>query len=192
MVVDDHVQASLADGVGRHLRRLRRRRGLTLAAVASQAGMSESFLSQLERGRTGASLDSLARLTQALGVRVADLFEPDHARDPQVLHAADRPVLNVWHLGSKMLLTPRSSEHLEVLVCRLDPGGTTGEEPYTHGDSDELFLLLEGSVELQLGARVYPMEVGDSITYRSSVPHRVTNRGGQIAEGLWVISPPSF
>ena len=185
-------QASLADDLGRHLRSTRRRRGLTLAALAAQAGMSESFLSQLERGRTGASLDSLQRLTQALGIRVADLFEPDHSHRPAVLRADARPVLDVWHLGRKMLLTPRFTEHLEVLTCQIEPGGATGEQAYTHGDSDELFLLLSGVVDLQLGEELHRMEAGDSITYRSSLPHRVINRGDGDAEGLWAIGPPSF
>jgi mannose-6-phosphate isomerase-like protein (cupin superfamily) len=154
--------------------------------------MSESFLSQLERGLTGASLDSLQRLTEALGIRVADLFEPHHAHSPSVMHPDARPVLDVWHAGQKMLLTPRSSEHLEVLICRLEPHGATGEKPYSHGDSDELFLLLEGQVDLQLREQLFPMEPGDSITYRSSTPHRVINRGNGIAEGLWAIGPPSF
>lgn len=188
----EKVETSVADGVGRHLRRIRRRRGLTLAAVAAASGTSESFLSQLERGRTGASLDTLARLAQALGIRVADLFEPDDANNPVVLHAADRPVLHLWHLGSKALLTPRACEHLEVFVCRLEPGGATAEQPYQHGDSDELFLLLEGEVELELGEERHLMRTGDSITYRSSTPHRVVNRGDGVAEGLSVISPPSL
>jgi mannose-6-phosphate isomerase-like protein (cupin superfamily) len=154
--------------------------------------MSESFLSQIERGRAGASLDTLQRLTRALDIRIADLFEPDHATSPGLMSASRRPVLNVWHLGRKMLLTPRLTEHLEVFICELEPGGATGDEQYAHGDSDELFLLLKGEVDLHLGDAVYPMVPGDSITYRSSSPHRVINRGSGIAEGLWAISPPSF
>ncbi|MGH2873121.1 MAG: cupin domain-containing protein [Solirubrobacteraceae bacterium] len=192
MATSRQSQPSLQDGVGRHLRRLRRRRGLTLAAVAASASTSESFLSQLERGQTGASLDTIARLAHALGIKVADLFEPDHTREPVVLRARERPVLHVWHLGSKELLTPRSSEHLEVFVCRLEPGGSTGERPYTHGDSEELFLVLDGEVELELGPERHRLRTGDSITYRSSAEHRVTNLGDDVAEGLWIISPPSF
>ena len=60
--------ASVAQEVGRRLRRVRRRRRMTLAAVASAADTSESFLSQLERGQTGASLDTLARLAHALNI----------------------------------------------------------------------------------------------------------------------------
>jgi transcriptional regulator with XRE-family HTH domain len=183
---------SLASDVGRRLRSARRRRGLTLAALATSAGMSESFLSQLERGLTGASLDSLQRLTQALEIRVGDLFEADDVHSPHVLHADARPVLELWHLGAKTLLTPRWSEQLEVLICRLEPDGATGDVPYTHGDSDEMFLVLEGVVDLELDGELHRMTVGDSITYRSSVPHRVINRGEGDAEGLWAISPPSF
>ena len=187
--IDD---GSLAGQVGRRLRSARRRRGLTLAALASRAGMSESFLSQLERGLTGASLDSLQRLTQALEMRVGDLFEASEVDSPRVLHAEQRPIMELWHLGAKTLLTPRWSEDLEVLICRLGPEGSTGDEPYTHGDSDELFLVLEGVVDLELDGRLHRMTTSDSITYRSSVPHRVINRGDGDAEGLWAISPPSF
>jgi transcriptional regulator with XRE-family HTH domain len=188
----DLAQRSLAENLGRRLRSARRRRGLTLATLAERAAMSESFLSQLERGLTGVSLDSLQRLTQALGIRVADLFEPDHAHSPRVLHPDERPVLEVWHLGRKMLLTPRWSEHFEVLICSLEPDGATGDQPYSHGDSDELFLLLTGVVDLQLGDQVHRMQAGDSITYRSAIPHRVINRGASTAEGIWAIAPPSF
>ncbi len=51
------------------------------------------------------------------------------------------------------MLTPGPLEHLQVILGELDAGGSTGEEPYTHGDSEELFVVLEGVVSLQLGAR---------------------------------------
>jgi transcriptional regulator with XRE-family HTH domain len=186
------AEPSLNDSVGRHLRRVRQRRGMTLAAVAAEARMSESFLSQLERGLTGASLDTLARLAQALGIKIADLLEPDLARDPILLRKDERPLMHSWQLGTKELLTPKWAEHLEVCTCKLEPGGSTGEEAYTHGDSEELFLLLRGTVEIELGERVLRLAPGDSVTYRSSMPHRVVNCGDELAEGLWVISPPSF
>lgn len=192
VTTDGRSVRPLADGAGRYLRRVRQQRGMTLAAVASQAGLSESFLSQVERGRTGVSLDSLARLAHVLSIRVADLFEADYSSGAHLVRADSRPVLDIWHLGAKTLLTPRTCEHLEVMVCRLEAGGATGEGPFTHGDSDELLLLLEGRIELELGGAVYELHANDSVTYRSSVPHRVVNRSGQLAEALWIIGPPSL
>jgi transcriptional regulator with XRE-family HTH domain len=164
-----------------------------LKAVAERADVSESFLSQVERGKARASVASLTRIAAALGVTVADLFEPDGARrPPRVLPREARPVLPFGNLGRKYLLTPRPLEHLEVFVGELDPGGSTGDEAYTHGDSEELFVVLSGRVHVQLGDDVHELEAGDSIDYRSSIPHRVSNAGDTQAEVMWVISPPSY
>jgi len=47
-------------------------------------------------------------------------------------------------------------------------------------------------VELELGGELYELERGDSIDYRSSISHRVSNIGDDIAEVMWIISPPSY
>ena len=178
--------------VGERLRDHRRLRRATLRTIADRAGVSESFLSQVERGRTSASIASLRRIAGALGVTVADLFEPGGPPQPRVLKRAERPTLAFGVLGRKHLLTPRPLQHLEVFVGELDPGGTTGSEPYAHGDSEELFVVLSGHVQLELGGDVHDLETGDSIDYRSSTPHRVNNTGEERAEVMWIISPPSY
>lgn len=179
--------------VGERLRAIRHLRRATLKTVAERAELSESFLSQVERGKASASIASLTRIAAALGVNVADLFEPHGSRaHPRVLRRDSRPALAFGNLGRKYLLTPRPLEHLEVFAAELDRSGSTGDEPYTHGDSEELFVVLSGRVHLQLGERLYELEHGDSIDYRSSTPHRVTNADDDVAEVMWVISPPSY
>ena len=178
--------------VGERLRDIRRLRRATLKTIADRAGVSESFLSQVERGRASASIASLRRIANALGVSVVDLFEPDGPPSPRVLRRDERPSLAFGILGRKLLLTPRPLSHLEVFVGELDPGGSTGAEPYAHGDSEELFVVLAGTVQLELGGDVHDLETGDSIDYRSSMTHRVTNVGEERAEVMWIISPPSY
>ena len=178
--------------VGERLREIRQQRRETLRTVADRSGLSESFLSQVERGRSNASIASLRRIAEALGVTVADLFEPNGPRSARVLRRSDRPALNFGVLGRKLLLTPRPMQALEVFVGELDVGGSTGVEPYSHGDSEELFVVLDGSVQLELGGELHELETGDSIVYRSSVPHRITNVGDHLAEAMWVITPPSY
>jgi transcriptional regulator with XRE-family HTH domain len=178
--------------VGERLRDIRQLRRATLRTIADRAGVSESFLSQVERGRASASIASLRRIAGALGVTVADLFEPSGPPQPRVLRRNERPSLSFGILGRKHLLTPRPLQHLEVFVGELDPGGSTGAEPYAHGDSEELFVVIAGSVQLELGGSIYELESGDSIDYRSSTPHRVSNAGEERAEVMWIISPPSY
>jgi transcriptional regulator with XRE-family HTH domain len=179
--------------VGERLRAIRRLRRATLKTVADRADLSESFLSQVERGRANASVASLKRIAAALGVNVADLFEPNGSTgQPRVLRREARPNLAFGTLGRKFMLTPRPLENLQVIVGELDTGGSTGEEPYTHGDSEELLVVLTGHVSLQLGADLFELSTGDSIDYRSSTPHRLVNIGSAAAEVMWIISPPSY
>jgi transcriptional regulator with XRE-family HTH domain len=178
--------------LGDRLRAIRLARRLTLREVADGAGVSESFVSQLERGRSSASVATLQRIAAALGVEVSDLFSEAHLFGPRVLRRDARQRLEWGHLGRKTLLTPKPFHSLEVIAAEFEPGGSTGDEPYTHGDSEELLLVLAGRVQLQLGAELFDLRTGDSVNYRSSTPHRVTNPGGATAEVLFVISPPSY
>ena len=178
--------------VGERLRAIRQLRRCTLRTVAERSGLSESFLSQVERGRSSASIASLRSIAQALGVSVADLFEPSGTPRARVLRRDERPALAFGILGRKLLLTPHPLHHLEVFVGELDPGGSTGPEPYAHGDSEELFVVLSGVVQLELGGELHELESGDSIDYRSSTPHRISNVGDDLAEVMWIISPPSY
>jgi transcriptional regulator with XRE-family HTH domain len=178
--------------VGERLRALRRLRHCTLKTVAERSGLSESFLSQVERGRANASIASLRRISDALGVSVADLFESGAPQPPRVLRRTDRPSLTFGVLGTKRLLTLKPLGHLEVFIGELDVGGSSGAEQYSHGDSQELLIVLDGTVSLELGDELHGLDRGDSIEYRSSTPHRISNAGHDVAEVMWVISPPSY
>jgi transcriptional regulator with XRE-family HTH domain len=184
---DGAVHVELGERI-RAIRQLRRR---TLKEIATAAGISESFLSQLERGRTNATIATLQRLATALGIEVSDLFSTGSSR-PRVIRRDARDFVAWGSQGRKALLTPKPFHSLEVVVARFEPGGSTGDEPYTHGDSEELLIVVEGSVHVQLGTEVHDISAGDSVHYQSSTPHRVSNPYDEAAEVLFVISPPSY
>jgi len=165
---------------------------MTLRELGERAGLSESFLSQLERDRTGVTIASVQRIAGALGLEVSDLFTGNGDAHPRVLRRDDRERVAWGRLGRKALLTPKPFESLEVVAAELDAGGSTGDQAYNHGDSEELFLVLSGRVELELDGELLVLGEGDSARYRSSVPHRVHNPGPSRAEVLLVVSPPSY
>jgi transcriptional regulator with XRE-family HTH domain len=185
------TEVAVQSALGERLRAIRQLRRKTLKSVATAAGISESFLSQLERGRTNATIATLQRLSTALGIEVSDLFT-SNAERPRVQRRAAREFVAWGDLGRKALLTPKPFHSLEVVVARFEPGGSTGDEPYTHGDSEELLVVIDGEVHVQLGTDVYELSTGDSVHYQSSTPHRVSNPGSETAEVMFVISPPSY
>src|SRR5438874_13076618 len=84
--------------LGERLRAIRQLRRKTLKEVASAARISESFLSQLERGRTNATIATLQRLSTALGIDVSDLFATGRA-GPSVLRREAREFVAWGELG---------------------------------------------------------------------------------------------
>jgi transcriptional regulator with XRE-family HTH domain len=191
-VTDSRPAVALEQSVGARLRSLRRARRLTLREIAHRASLSESFVSQLERGQSGATIQSLQRISAALGVDVSDLFAADESSGPRIIRRNARHPVAWGTLGRKALLTPKPFESLEVVAAEFEPGGSTGDIPYIHGDSEELFLVIEGSIDLELAGETVRLGAGDSAHYRSSTPHRAFNPGPQRAEVLYVISPPSY
>lgn len=63
--------------VGRNFARLRNERGLTQDAVAELSGLSQQYLSGLERGRRNPTIITLFELANVLGVSHIDLLRPD-------------------------------------------------------------------------------------------------------------------
>ena len=60
--------------LGARIRALRQTRRLTLRAVSERAGVTESFLSQVERDVTSPSIATVGRIARALDLSIAQLF----------------------------------------------------------------------------------------------------------------------
>ena len=186
--IDTDVSAA---NLGLRIRAYRQMRKMTLRQVAGQAEVSVSFLSQLERGTSGASITTLRLIAEALGLTLSDLFSAEPVPAHRVLRAADRPAIRAAGVD-KFMLTRRPLQHLEVLEGIVHDGAMVGSRTHIHGDSQELLLVLEGSVRLILDDEEHALDSGDSIEYRSSSTHCVANTSGTVARVLWIISPPSL
>ena len=62
------------------LRTLRRAKGWSQTRLARESGVSQTYISDLEAGRSNPTVPVLKRLAAALGVRVSDLIEESEDR----------------------------------------------------------------------------------------------------------------
>ncbi|MEN3319424.1 MAG: hypothetical protein V7643_2825 [Mycobacterium sp.] len=186
----DAVPLTAESVMGARIREFRQARKLTLRELAGRAATSPGFLSQLERGQVNASVGTLRRLCEGLGVTLPDLVTDPPASAPRILRKHDRPEIHVSDTSAKYLLSQKPLRNLEVYVAEFAPGGTAGEA-YVHDDSQEILLVIAGTVTLELDGAKHRLDAGDSAEYRTSVPHTVHNHGGERAELLWIVSPPT-
>jgi transcriptional regulator with XRE-family HTH domain len=66
--------SSVAARVGRVLRSCREKRGLSQEGLAEIAGLSRSFLGEIERGACVPSIETLQKLADALGEKLSFLI----------------------------------------------------------------------------------------------------------------------
>ena len=189
---DNGLETNDADiAVGNRIRHLRKARGRSLKEVALRAGLSVGFLSQIERGLSSVSIRVLARLADSLDAAIGDIFPgPDiveTAGPPFVARVADRRHMDFPAKGmSKELLTPfELSPRIDIYIMTLAPGGSSGDQPFTH-QGEEAGVVLEGGIELVVDGRKAILGKGDSFRFSSTLPHEYRNAGSGEAKAFWI------
>ena len=71
------MNKEIRKGLGKRIRELRMSGGFTQEKLGEKAGLNYKFIGELERGQVNVSLDSLAKIAEALMVKVGDLFSEE-------------------------------------------------------------------------------------------------------------------
>jgi transcriptional regulator with XRE-family HTH domain len=177
--------------IGARVRSLRRERGLTIEQIAAATGLTKGFISQLERDRTQPSLSSIARICDALGVRLSHVFERDPA--PALVRKNERPEVDTYFPTNNYLLSSRDERRFQAIESVVAPGAGAGGELYTLPGELEFVYVLEGTLELRVGEETFVLEQGDAITYELAKPHtwRNPSKSRQLRV-LWLAVPNPY
>ena len=178
--------------LGGRIRALRQARRLTLRDVAERSGVTESFLSQVERDVTSPSIATVQRIARALDLSIAQLFAEEPQTGRVIRREARRRVVYEGLKAVDEFLTSNMAGRLQVILSTIEPGGGTGAEPYTHDSDEECVIVLAGVLDLWVGDEHYVLREGDAITYPSRLPHWNVNHGDRPASVLFCLTPPSF
>jgi len=174
---------------GHRFRRLRTRRGLSLAQVARATGVSVGFLSALERGQMRSSVATLRRIARFYKTNILSMFETNGDAQPLV-RSSERKILETSP-SVRMELLAWGNTAMEPHLFRIKPGGGSGES-YAH-EGEEFLHVLRGEFEIWLHNQGhYRLKSGDSLYFESSTPHRWKNPGRRESWILWVNTPPTF
>jgi quercetin dioxygenase-like cupin family protein len=177
--------------VGDLIRRLRERRGLSLRGLASAAAFSPSFLSQVENGHVSPSIDSMGRITAALGLTLGEFFTTvaDGKHGLVVRRAARTEVPGGWSHATVESLSPhRRGRMCEPVLVTLAPGGRSGRHAATPA-REEFAYVVEGEVDLTLGPETVRLAAGDAVTILRGEHRRWANAADQPAVILIVAVP---
>lgn len=174
--------------VGPRLRRLRAKRGVSLAEVAAAAGISIGFLSALERSQMSASVGTLRRLARYYRTNILDFFDATEL-NTRLVRPPKRKVLEAGP-GVRMELLAWGNKVMEPHLFRIKPAAGSGES-YSH-EGEEFLFVLRGELKIALDGEEYHLKRGDSFYFESATPHHWKNPGRSETWLLWVNTPPTF
>lgn len=193
--------------LGPRLRAIRLARGIGLRELARRLDLSPSSISQIETGKIQPSVRTLYAFASEFGVTVDEvLFDqvppsqlgrvgtgsdsspagpgPGLAVQP----AADRPAITLKSGVKWERLMFWADDDVEFIEATYEPGGSSSpEDELVRHAGHEFGHVLSGTLRVVVGFDEFLLGPGDSVTFPSSTPHRLTNEGDETVRAIWVV-----
>jgi transcriptional regulator with XRE-family HTH domain len=178
--------------IGVNIRTLRQEKNISIKELSEQTGLTSSFLSQLEKGKTMPSISSLKGIADKLNTTISYLVGEDNFVPSPVVREKERQHVRYAHGMSMFFLASRDqNKQMEPLLFQLSEKASSGKKPYKHF-GQEFVLVLKGEMEVKLNDQLYNLRKGDSIYFNSNIPHSFRNLNKGKTEAIWVDTPPTF
>lgn len=206
--------------ISSRLKKKRLQVNMSIRELARRTGLTASFISQVENDKANVSLDSLRRISEALGVQMLYfLSEFDSAnghelravteasittggmeeaqnlmdRTHPLIKSLLRPRMFLPDAGiTYELLTSRLDHKMEAFLGRMNPGtGNVGNKLSI--PTEEFIYVMTGALRVGIGDMIYLVEAGDSI-YFDGQALTLLSSGSDNEETTWisVVTPPAF
>lgn len=177
--------------LGDRVKKIRKKQEKSLQTLANQVGVSRSLLSQIEGGKVNPSINTLWSLADALGVHVSTLLRNERESKLVIEPAQVKATSN----GTKSyVLSPHIFSDLgdiEFVYTEYSIGGSSGRTSAQH-DGIEYFLVLEGTIEVTIGAKNFTLRKDEGVHFPGRIPHNMENVGKKIARAIFVVVPSKW
>jgi transcriptional regulator with XRE-family HTH domain/quercetin dioxygenase-like cupin family protein len=203
--VSTRVTAAVDGDVPRRLRAERERRHMSVRELARRLQLSPSAISQIERGIARPSVATLYAIVTELGLSLDELFahrSDSHDQRSSAGSAAVAPPEHNWPVvaqSDRVGIELRTGVRWERLTADPDPevdflyvvyevgGSSSPDDTLMRHPGREYGLVLSGKLEVTVQFDTYVLEAGDSISFDSTIPHRLRNIGDEPMIGVWIV-----
>lgn len=185
--------------LGARLREERDRLGLSLRELARRLDVSPSLVSQIETGKTQPSVRTLYAIVRELGVSLDEVFAPAgesakpargarRSAGSSVQRAHDRSAVDLESGVRWERLTAWNDRDVDFLYAIYQAGGESSPATsLVRHNGREFGIVVSGRLGVTVGFEEQLLGPGDSISFDSSMPHRLHNDGDEVVNAIWVV-----
>lgn len=179
-------------GLGRAIRAARQRGEMSMRTLATSCGVSQPFLSEVERGRAMPSIATLYRIADSLGLTPAQLLPSASSDDVQVVRADDgRMVASSENAGSAIgrLVLADERRGLEIYEYVATPADDL--DVWFQHRGDKVLYVVDGAVRVEFEHRpAVELGPGDCIVHTGDIAHRWVLGTSSVHLFLVIVRPP--
>jgi transcriptional regulator with XRE-family HTH domain len=178
--------------IGRRLRDIRTRLGVSQRQLARVSGVANATISQIEAGKLNPTVSMLKKVLDGVPISMSEFFTDDgdfaeriFFRAHELTEIADGGV-SFRQVGANL-----HNKSIQLLKECYQPGEGTGRHEITH-EGEECGIILSGRLEVTVADQVAVLTAGDAYYFRSDQPHQFRNAGKEPCELISACTPPSF
>ena len=174
--------------IGAKVARARSERGWSLAQLAQRSGLSAAAVHKIEKSGMTPTIASLMKIAAALGKSVAHFVDEPETPDVMVVRNDERA--RVYTSKQGLDLRNLSGRYGPFLIhgadAAVEPLAESGPEPMSH-PGEELVIVHEGRMVFTVDGEHYEVGAGDSIHFRTLLPHSWRNPSAHPARATWLV-----
>ncbi|MBW2451974.1 MAG: helix-turn-helix transcriptional regulator [Deltaproteobacteria bacterium] len=178
--------------VGKKLKTIRLKNDMTIQELATKSKVSSNMISRIERGLTIPSVEILMKLSTVFDKSINYFVEDVSTTHEIVFSSPGKRDTTVYddemNMHTESFTSGLRDPQFMSFLCTIPKGGTSGRQQMYH-PGDELIYLIEGRLEVIIAGESYQLNAGDSLSFKSHLPHRWNNIGDEDAKVVWTLSP---
>lgn len=172
--------------IAENLKRLRNQRNLSLGQLSQLSEVSKVMLSQIEKGESNPTINTIWKIAAGLNVPYTSLLEQQE-KDTYVLKKSDA-VSQITDDGQYRVYCYYSNSphrNFELFQMELDTGCSYTSDGHIE-KSEEYLMVLEGELTLEVDNKTFILNADDAINFTASGKHVYLNSGNDILKTVIV------
>lgn len=174
--------------IGKKIKRLRLKKGLTQEELGERTDLSKGFISQLERDINSPSIETLFSILNVLGSKPKDFFDDELVRTKVVFEKDEQTIYvdDEKNYQLHWLISESNENEMEPVLIKL---GQNGQFKQFEPSLSETFIyVLQGRVELLLGKQQYFASKGESLYFEAADHHLLKNATEDETQVIYVVT----
>lgn len=180
---------SINQNIGENLKKIRKARNLTIDDLSTNAEVSKSMISEIERGIRNPSITIIWNLANALKVPLNYFLKEDDSEEPRIYRRQETGQIGGEGYSFRSIIDFDSEKKFEIYFCEYNADTLTDKSTHFEG-VEEYALVTQGILTLYIHNQKYTIHEGEVIHFVANQEHCYANETNNMAKAYILMFYP--